>query len=360
MLDLAGEHFCLRRLQKIKDNLELTLTNGDRSSAEQVVRSYDPVQLGMGVGVDVLRDVDVWEEAFSKSAEPLFRFPGKESDMFFREDLTRDALVGVLGPEKRGKTWWCVEFAIRALMERRKVALFEVGDMSQSQILRRIGVRLSGKPMFARDCGEIRVPRRFLDGECEYDHVNRDKKASKKSSIEAIRRFTRKYGISNDHTYLMTSVHANSSVSVADLDATIQSWEDERGFIPDVVIIDYPDILAPEPGTGMQTVRDQANATWKALRRLSQERHCLVIAPTQADSASYRSDLLEMGNFSEDKRKLAHVTGMVGLNQTRDEKDHQIMRLNWIVRRESGGSADRILKVGQCLTLGRAYCCSTF
>ena len=130
-----------------------------------------------------------------------------------------------------------------------------------------------------------------------------------------------------------------------------------EGFIPDVIVIDYADILAPEDPR--QQPRDQVNETWKALRRLSQERHCLVIAPTQANAASYDKWVQGMHNFSEDKRKLAHVTGMLGLNQTEEEKALHVMRLNWIVLRESPFNAQQCLWVGQCLEIGRAFYCAT-
>ena len=41
----------------------------------------------------------------------------------------------------------------------------------------------------------------------------------------------------------------------------------------------------------------------------------LVVTATQADANSYDRTSLKMSNFSEDKRKLAHVTAMYGLNQ---------------------------------------------
>ena len=46
--------------------------------------------------------------------------------------------------------------------------------------------------------------------------------------------------------------------------------------IPDVIIVDYADILAPED-TRQSEKRHQVDETWKALRRLSQEWHALVI-----------------------------------------------------------------------------------
>jgi hypothetical protein len=67
-----------------------------------------------------------------------------------------------------------------------------------------------------------------------------------------------------------------------------------------------------------------------------------------------------MGHFSENKAKMAHVTGMIGLNQTPQEKRDGIMRLNWVVLREYEFDTDRCLFVAQCLPLARPFCCASF
>jgi replicative DNA helicase len=154
----------------------------------------------------------------------------------------------------------------------------------------------------------------------------------------------------------MVSCHPNSSINVKGIDGVLDRWAAERGFIPDVIVVDYADILAPE--NDGKDARHQVDETWRSLRRLSQERKALVIAPTQADAASYDADVLSTSNFSEDKRKHAHVTGMLGLNQTFEEKADNIMRLNWILLRESEFDANRCLYIGQQIKLGRAMTCS--
>ena len=169
-------------------------------------------------------------------------------------------------------------------------------------------------------------------------------------------RLHRRYGLSQNHSYFLVSVHPTASVRVSDIDAILSRWEIERNFVPDVIIVDYADILAPE--NSRLQLRDQMNETWASLRRLSQERRCLVLVPTQASAKSYQKSLQTMTEFSEDKRKMAHVTGMLGLNQTEQEKPLGIMRLNWIVLRESPYSVRQCLFVAQCLALGRAMCCA--
>ena len=191
----------------------------------------------------------------------------------------------------------------------------------------------------------------------EHQIIRAENPIRKGACIRACEAFMRRNGLSLEKPFLRVSVHPNSSINLAGVSSVLDRWELQHDFIPDIIIIDYADILAPEDPK--KQTRDQVNDTWKALRRLSQERHCLVLAPTQANAASYGAETQDMGNFSEDKRKLAHVTGMLGLNQTPEEKGMGVMRLNWIALRESSFNVKRCLWVGQSLTLGRAYCCGT-
>ena len=60
-----------------------------------------------------------------------------------------------------------------------------------------------------------------------------------------------------------------------------------------------------------------------------------MVTATQTNAKGYTDELIRRGNFSEDKRKLAHVTGMVGLNQTEKDKRQGIYRVNWVMLREA-------------------------
>jgi hypothetical protein len=143
----------------------------------------------------------------------------------------------------------------------------------------------------------------------------------------------------------------NSTMSVSQIEGQLDIWEASHNFVPDVIVVDYADILAPEDRR--VEFRHQENEKWKALRRLSQSRHCLVITATQADAAAYEKKLLRQKNFSEDKRKYAHVTGMLGINQTDEEKRRGLMRLNWLMLREGEFTVKRVVTVLQCLAIGR-------
>jgi hypothetical protein len=366
LLDQFGTYLSMRRLARMNENLSAHLLRADKEAALREVSDFRSVDLGQGCGFNPLEDRAAWGRAFANPADPLLCFPG-DAGKFLNRVLTRDALIAVQAVEKKGKTFWCLEFVMRALRNHCRVALFEVGDMSESQIMRRMGVRLAGLPMYKDQLGEISVPRKIervdrddgdeLPVEMTYETKSCDQVISRRASLRASYKFARACGIQRGIPHVLFSIHPNSSINVNGIDGILQRWEHEKQFVPDVVVIDYADILAPEDPR--REFRHQVNDTWKALRRLSQERHCLVIAPTQANASSYDADVQTMKHVSEDKRKWSHVTGALGLNQTQAEKDMGLMRLNWVVLREAEFMTHRCLYVGQCLALGRAFCCGT-
>lgn len=360
LLDQFRGYLLHRRLERLRESVGGHLSRGDTSAALEEVGGFRADDLSPSPGVDVLRDRRIWRQVFADLPEPLIHFPG-DAGQFFGSDLARDCLLAIQGPSKRGKSFWCIEYVVRALRERRRVAFFQLGDLSLRQVMLRLASRLAMRPIWNNDCGRIRVPV-GIDVEGEEVVVRRRLHrvrypVSLGFAIQACRRFTAGHGHGKG-LYLMLSVHANSSITVAGIDGILRRWEQEKGFVADVIVLDYADILAPE--SARKEERHAVNDTWKALRRLSQERHALVITPTQAKASSFDARLLSMKHFSEDNRKLAHVTGMIGLNQTPEEKEQEVMRLNWIVRREAEFHVARCLYVAQCLRLGRAFCYGSF
>lgn len=338
--------------QNYVDILVRKVQDSPTKKALAMLDAFTPMQLGDGATVDVFNDEEAWKDAIDSERNSIVRYPGALGN-FFGDDLGRDEFIAFMGPEKRGKTWWLIDLCMRACEQGRKVAFFEVGDMSQRQILRRLATRITGVPFKSKP---FRLPTRIeLEPEAEVATVRlaREQTLAPLKWKQA-RKKVRKYGKKRD---LRLVVHPNSSISVNGIRSQLQTWERE-GWCPDVVIVDYADILAPINGTG--DTRDQINATWKGLRRISQEFHCLMATATQADAQSYGATTLTTQNFSEDKRKFAHVTGMCGLNQTIEEKAMGITRLNWLVLREAEFELSTCCHVAGCLSIGQPAMFSTF
>jgi hypothetical protein len=149
------------------------------------------------------------------------------------------------------------------------------------------------------------------------------------------------------------STHSNSTVNVADLNNILLKWKYEEQYEPDVIVIDYADILAPEDSKKDQrTIQDER---WRALRRLSQDFNCLVITATQAGRSTYTSDVVSASDVSEDKRKNAHLTGMLGLHQVPEEKSHGVIRVGWLMLREGDFNESEQAVVLQDLSRGQVH-----
>jgi hypothetical protein len=146
-------------------------------------------------------------------------------------------------------------------------------------------------------------------------------------------------------------VRPAGTLTVAGIEAALDRLESDSGFVPHVVISDYADIFGPE--SSRYDEQGNENARWLGLRRVTQERkHCHITA-TQADADSYTQKTLTKKNFSRDKRKLAHVTAMFGLNQTPAEKALGRLRVNEIVVREDEYDTRKCVTLIQSLKTGR-------
>lgn len=355
VIDEAGELFNEVRIQNLVRALQAQLDASNISEATNLLTQHQTIEMGVGAGVDVLQDENAVRAAFEDKAEPIIKYPGALG-MFFGDALERDGFIAFMGAEKRGKTWWLLEVAWRAMMQGRRVAFFSVGDMSQNQVIRRWSIRAAKHPIKPKT---IRIPRLIEppddDGIAIVTHDEQEiqEALNWKRAWGHLQRYAKKRG-----DCLKLSTHPNSSLTVTALNGILQQWEVEKDWRADVVVIDYADILAPE--NGRDDSREATNKTWKKLRGLSQERHCLVVTATQADASSYTAATLSRANFSEDKRKYAHVTGMIGLNATNSEKSEGITRLNWLVLREAEFSEETCVHVAGCLDIGQPAIESTF
>jgi replicative DNA helicase len=348
------------------------------------------------------------ESAFDTTYQNLIKFPGALGE-FWNEQLVRGSLVGLMAQEKRGKSYWLLEFMMRAYKQKRKVALFQAGDMTENQQIIRICIYLARKSNLEKYCGVKYIPipdciKNQADTcqkkirECNFgvftsrgeDEIRSDITMSDlKEAYEEFPKYKNcfncpdwsrnKWGtpwlnkieIKNPlnsreakrnverffikaKRSIKISTHVNGTLTLSIMRAALKKWKIEENFVPDVILVDYGDLVEAE--TKMEE-RHKQNYIWRGLRALSQEDDSLVIAPTQSDAQSYTKNRLDLINFSEDKRKFGHVTAMYGLNQDTEgrEKEIGLMRINKIVIREGDFHSSHEVTVLQRLEIGRPF-----
>ena len=350
VIDLASKHLALIKYERLRDALEESLLSHNPEEAEETLANFKPVRFASSAIIDVFTDKEAQRAALVEDeSEVMIEYPGALGE-FFQRHLAREGFIAFLAPEKRGKTFWLLDMAWRAAKLKRRVLFVSAGDMSQRGVLRRLGIRAARRPI---EAATVRKPKRLILNEggkpkVKMDSLSYDARISKR---EWTRAFEEVHQLTASHDSLLKlSCHSTSSLTIEALNGELDNLI-SIGWIPDVVVLDYMDILAPESGSKNQEFRHQTNESWKAFRRMTQDYHVLGVTATQSDAASYERETITRSNFSEDKRKLSHVTGMVGINQNEEEKKLGVYRLNWVLLREGAYFETRCCYAAGCLAL---------
>src|SRR5439155_1574088 len=97
--------------------------------------NFAKVELSGTSRIDLLTDKEAVFSAYANNGEvvDLVEYEGAVGE-FFRGSFERDNFVAFMAPTKAGKTFWLVDVAYRAVRQRKRVAFFEVGDLSERQI----------------------------------------------------------------------------------------------------------------------------------------------------------------------------------------------------------------------------------
>jgi len=401
LLDQAQRYISERILRMAAGDMLSELDKGNTDQAWNISQNIAPLNGNQdspvcdpfGCGLDKI------QEAFQQRLSPLVVFP-KALGKFWNNELAPGNFIALMGKEKVGKSLFLLEIAMRAARNNTPVAFFQAGDMTELQQLRRMAIYLAEKSDQERYCNGMWVPQvdclLHQTDDCEDknredpDKVFKDRKeitwenlsikAQKnpehrpchncdrlvgspwlkwragvqpltgKEAYRTLKRFGKQY----PNTMRM-STHANETLTVQQIKQILQQWKQRDGWVPRIVLVDYADILAPDPDLSRLDFRHQQNRIWQRLRNLSQEWNCLVVTVTQIKADGYDKKLLSLADFSEDKRKFAHVTAMYGINQNPEEKRIGLIRLNELVIRESDFDSHRPVTILQRLQMGKPF-----
>lgn len=362
-IDTAGNHFDEVKLRKAAETTLAHINAGNLEKAKATWAKHATIKLSDSSGIDLFNDVAEMHSTFAEEPASIVKYNIPSIDRFFASHLEQGGFISFMAPNKVGKSFWLMDFAWRTaalLGNRRKVAFFLVGDMSRKQFNRRFYARSAVHPFHNPTNAwpyELEVPksiRMFDRGEpllkaevkkrvMTFDH-RLDPEAAKKGCDRVLAT-----AIKSKQTYFMFASYPGRGISTVGIRATLQQWETQEGFRPDVICVDYADNLAPVDTKADK--RDQINDTWLDLSAIRLERNCLLMTATQCDTKGFAKGWLTRENFSEDRRKLDHVSGFVGLNVSPYDKSVGVTRLNWVNLRDGEfGETDGCWVAG-CLPL---------
>ncbi|MCK9570207.1 hypothetical protein M0R72_14780 [Candidatus Pacearchaeota archaeon] len=348
LLDVAGLYFnrvlAGKAIEEATERLEENLP----AEAIATMANINRIELGTGSLAKPAEEYEPWRQAFDTDRNRSMMSFSDGLDRFFGDALVRGTLWSFMGPDKTGKSFWLLELAYRAIKARCRVAYFEAGDLMQDEVLQRLGQRVLRRPMKPMLCKfPTSIKKRIDENNKERIVVEtKDRRFWEElTPSECFKAFRR---VCRGRDMLRVSCYPNSTINVDGLRSVMTDWQRE-GWVADVMVLDYADILAPPSGT--RDPLEQIDETWKQLRRMSQEFHCLLLTASQSNAGAYNNSgqTLTRKHFSGRKTKLAHVNGMIGINCTDAEKDMGVQRLNWTVRRSGTFRESKSVVVAGCL-----------
>lgn len=352
LVDLAGEYFTKVRATKLRDRIDGLIEDGKVKDAVEAIRKFDEIELVDNEGFVAGIDTAQVEKAFDKTnTQVLIPYPGA-AGVFFGDILQRDSFISFLSPEKRGKTWWLIDMAWRGMLAGHNVVFFEVGDLSENQIIRRFGQRASQLPY--RD-KEYRYPISLSPSGGKLPEISHKLVNPKKIvNAERAKRAFHRWVIDGN---LRIITRPNNSITANGVNSILHKLR-QYNQPADIVLIDYAALLAPiDP---KEDPRQRVDTTWKTLRAISQEHHCLLLTVEQTKATAYDKETLGMEDFSENKLTNAHVTAKIGINVTDEERRLGLYRLNWLFKREDEYDPDLFLWTAPCLPIGHTCLHSVF
>ena len=236
-----------------------------------------------------------------------------------------------------GKSWSCVNVGVEALMQRQKVCHISL-EMDEDRLTGRYYQRLFG--------GAIR-PDRFDKTVLEFDKLGRlagfrtrsvvpKLDFSAPSARKELKKRLTPWGTRLGR--LVVKSFPSGSLTMQNLEGYLDYLEMQHKFIPNGLIVDYPDLMAQD----VKNLRMTLGRTFVDLRGLLSARNMWGYAPTQGTRSTIGAAKVTSNMVAEDITKVNTADNVFTYSQTAAEKRHGLARL-FVAHARNGRDGDTII-----------------
>lgn len=240
-----------------------------------------------------------------------------------RVGLIAKQLLLYLGPKGTGKSWFCIHCAKQALLQRLKVVHFSL-EMTLDQLIPRYYQSLFG---VAQD-GD-----KFNRTTLEFDELGRLSGFKTKSTRPRlnmaqpeIRKILRKK--LNDFGARLGSLVIKEvptgSMTVAQFAGHLDYLEEVEGFVPNVVIVDYPKLMKVDRAN----MRLDLGRNVEELRGEAGKRNFALVAPHQGTRSTIGAKRVRSSDAGEDISVIQTADIVLAYSRTEAEEDRGLGRLS--------------------------------
>lgn len=386
VFDNTLKYFDKRDLTLRIERASLLKDAGRFNEAKTVLQRQPALEKALCKWTDVFDPAFV-TKVFDTNRRDLFTMPGIVGDLF--GPFRRNWLVGIFGTFKKGKSWYLLEVGTQALINKLNVAFFSL-EMPDEEVGERFYKRITGAgdgeelyfPMFdcylnqTGDCDREERRNKIIirtngkqelikytkgykscslcrgEDDCYKPEIYYDKIQSPVYESKLVRKTLKSFSMMYGKKFKLFC-YPRFSASYDDIENDLLRLEIEEGFIPDVIVIDYANILRPGSFADRDKKTEIIDDIWKNLARISQEKHCLVVTGAQGNRSSLKKIQQEEEDVADWIGILAHVNVFAAINQTSFEKSKGVIRFNILEHRHRYFNPDRNVIVLQKLNAGQ-------
>lgn len=281
-----------------------------------------PQALNLSDAKQALQFLDKRDDGYRLGIKPLDKL-----DIF----LQIGTMILYVGGKNSGKSWACVHAGRSALMQGANV-LHVTLEMSQHQVAKRY---------LQSFLGVAKTYERY-----QYPMLSVDKKTGKAVGW-SIKERTPELAIEDDDIRLKLSTaidkwnhvfqglrvleYPTGAMSIGDLENYLDFLQSYDGFQPDVLIVDYPDLMKIEG----REHRLALGELFKGIRGLAVKRKMASFVPTQANRIGMSASKVRGIHIGEDISKAFTADVCLTYSQTQTERTHGLARLTTEYVRDS-------------------------
>ncbi len=247
---------------------------------------------------------------------------------------------------KKGKTWWLISMAKWCLLSRLKVVYITL-EISEAQIAQRM---IQSMFSVMRHKAKVPVTNLVVDGLGRLMHFTKDTLIGRlslddRSSRPAVeKKLNRFRGRGN----MIIKAFPTGGLTVPALTAYLDMLEQSSGFVPDMLIVDYPDLMRVDT----KNYRIDLGAIYRDLRGVAVERNIGVLCASQSNRTGASAKLITDIHAGEDFSKIATADTVLTYTQTVFEREMGLARI--FVSNSRVGDKDRfIVLISQAYLVGQ-------
>ena len=305
-LDLI-EAFAKREAMKEAIKQSLFLIKEDRmEETDQLIRKARTVSRTVDVGQQYFSDFNSrWDRTYNSEEQDKYKMFLPRLNASLEGGLGEKELAMVIAPPGVGKSLWLVNQAVESMMEGRKV-LYVSLEMSEDKIAQRFD---SVTTLISQ--AHLKDPAAQL-------------KVSERLSI---------FRTNFPDSKLVIKEFPTGTINVNALRALLVQLRNYEDFIPDVIIVDYLELMRPVRENQHEYQAQQRIA--EELRGLAMEMKVLLWTATQTNRQGRAVKIITDAELGDSYGKIRTCDFAVSLNQNEEEFDNGTMRA-YVVKSRNG------------------------